>query len=150
MTSFMKIFTEIRLFDNDSADMITDQEIRLIQIGTIQIDLNDKMLEVKDVQYILNIMLNLLSTDLLKKQEFDFDLIFKTDSEKQFKITDMQDQIFHVTKININIYKIAAVKTKSELKTKQKFKDKSTSTFVEDDNTTELKLSRSIYDMMKI
>ena len=72
----------------------------------------------KDVQYILNIILNLLSTNLLEEQEFDFNLIFKTDDKKQFKITDMQNQIFHVIKININIYKIAAVKTKSELKTK--------------------------------
>ena len=76
------------------------------------------MLEVKDVQYILNIMSNLLSTGLLEEQEFDFNLILKTDSKKQFKITDMQDQIFHVTKTNINIYKITAIKTKSELKTK--------------------------------
>ena len=63
-------------------------------------------------------MSNFLSTDLLEKQEFDFNFIFKTDSEKQFKITDMQDQIFHVIKININIYKIAAVKIKSEFKIK--------------------------------
>ena len=45
----MKVFTEIRLFNNDSADMITDQEVKLTQINTIQIDLNDKMLEIKDV-----------------------------------------------------------------------------------------------------
>ena len=49
MISFMKIFTEIKLFDNDSADVITDQEVKLTQINTIQIDLNDKMLEMKDV-----------------------------------------------------------------------------------------------------
>ena len=82
MISFMKVFTEIRLFDNDSADAITDQEVKLTQIDTIQINLNDKMLEVKDVRYISNITTNLLSTDLLEKQEFDFNLIFKTDSEK--------------------------------------------------------------------
>ena len=52
MTSFMKVFTEIRLFDCDSADAITDQEVKSTQISTIQIDLNDKMLEVKDVKYI--------------------------------------------------------------------------------------------------
>ena len=118
MISFMKVFTEIKLFDNDSVNTITGQEVKSIQIDTIQINLNSKMLEVKDVKYISNIMSNFLSTDLLEEQEFDFDLIFKTDSEKQFKITDMQDQIFHAIKININIYKIAAVKTKSELKTK--------------------------------
>ena len=56
----------------------------------------------------------------------------------------MQDQIFHVTKININVYKIVAVKVKSEWK----FKDKLTTTAVKEDD--ELKLSRSIYDMMKI
>src|SRR5436190_20788507 len=98
------------------------------------------MLEIKNVSYISNIMSNFLSTNLLEEQEFDFDLIFKTDDEKQFKITDMQDQIFHVIKININVYKIAAVKIKSKLKTKQKFKNKSTSTSVENDNITELKL----------
>src|SRR5436190_12878243 len=150
MTSFMKIFTEIRLFDNDNVDAITDQEIRLIQIDTIQIDLNDKMLEIKNVRYISNIMSNLLSTELLEEQEFDFDLILKTDSEKQFKITDTQDQIFHVIKININVYKIAVIKTKSEFKTKQKFKNKSISTSVKNDDTTEFKLFRFIYDMMKI
>ena len=91
MISFMNVFTEIRLFDNDSANMIISQEVRLIQIDTIQIDLNDKMLEVKNVRYISNIISNLLSTELLEEQEFDFNLIFKTDSEKQFKITDMQD-----------------------------------------------------------
>ena len=62
----------------------------------------------------------------------------------------MQNQIFHVIKININVYKIAAVKTKSEFKTKQKFKDKSTSTSVKNDDTIELKLLRFIYDMIKI
>ena len=118
MISFMNVFTEIRLFDNDSVDVIIDQEIKFTQIDTIQINLNDKILEVKDVQYISNITSNFLSTKLLEKQEFDFDFIFKTDSEKQFKITDTQDQIFHVTKTNINVYKIAAVKIKSELKTK--------------------------------
>ena len=118
MILFMKIFTEIRFFDNDNVNMIISQEIRLIQINTIQINLNDKMLEIKNVQYISNIMSNFLSTNLLKKQEFDFNLIFKIDDKKQFKITDTQDQIFHVIKININIYKIAIVKIKSELKTK--------------------------------
>ena len=49
MISFMKVFTEIRLFDNNSADMITDQEVKLTQINIIQIDLNNKMLEMKDV-----------------------------------------------------------------------------------------------------
>ena len=146
----MKVFIEIRLFDNDSADTITDQEVKFTQIDTIQINLNDKMLEVKDVQYISNITSNLLSTNLLEEQEFDFNFILKTDSKKQFKITDMQDQIFHVIKININIYKIAVIKTKSELKTKQKFKNKSTSTSIKNDDTTEFKLSRSIYDTMKI
>ena len=63
-------------------------------------------------------MSNFLSTDLLEKQEFDFNFIFKTDSEKQFKITDMQDQIFHATKTNTNIYKITAVKAKPGPKTK--------------------------------
>ena len=146
MISFMKIFTEIRFFDNYNADVIINQEIRLTQIDIIQIDLNDKMLEVKDVRYISNIMSNLLSTKLLEEQEFDFDLILKTDSEKQFKITDTQDQIFHVTKININVYKIAVIKTKSEFKIKQKFK----LTSIEDDDTTELKLPHSIYEKMKV
>ena len=49
MISFMNVFTEIRLFDNDSADVIISQEIRFTQIDIIQVDLNDKMLEVKDV-----------------------------------------------------------------------------------------------------
>ena len=49
MISFMKVFTEIRLFDSDNANTITDQEIKSIQINTIQINLNDKMLEMKDV-----------------------------------------------------------------------------------------------------
>ena len=90
-------------------------------------------------------MSNFLSTDLLEEQEFDFDLILKTNSEKQFKITNMQDQIFHATKININVYKIAVIKTKPGPKTKQK--SKSTSTVEEDD---ELKLSKLIYEIMKI
>ena len=88
MISFMKVFTEIRLFDSNSVNAITDQEIKFIQINIIQIDLNDKILEVKDVQYILNITSNFLSTNLLEEQEFDFNFIFKTDSEKQFKIID--------------------------------------------------------------
>ena len=95
-------------------------------------------------------MSNFLYTDLLEEQEFDFNLILKTDSEKQFKITDMQDQIFHVTKININVYKIAAVKIKSEFKTKQKFKNKSTFTSVENDDIIELKLLCLIYETMKV
>ena len=108
------------------------------------------MLEVKDVQYISNIISNLLSTDLLEEQEFDFNLIFKTDDEKQFKITDMQNQIFHAIKTNINVYKIATVKTKSEFKTKQKFKNKLIFTSVKNDNTTEFKLSCSIYETIKV
>ena len=63
-------------------------------------------------------MSNFLSTNLLEKQEFDFNLIFKTDDKKQFKITDTQNQIFHVIKTNINVYKITAVKIKSEFKSK--------------------------------
>ena len=49
MISFMKVFTEIRLFDSNSVNAITDQEVKSIQIDIIQIDLNDKMLEMKDV-----------------------------------------------------------------------------------------------------
>ena len=60
-------------------------------MNIIQINLNDKMLEVKDVQYILNIISNFLFTELLEEQEFDFDFIFKIDSKKQFKIIDMQN-----------------------------------------------------------
>ena len=85
----MKVFTEIKLFNNDNADAIIDQEIRLTQINIIQVNLNDKMLEIKNVKYILNITSNFLSINLLEEQEFDFDLIFKIDSKKQFKITDI-------------------------------------------------------------
>ena len=49
MISFMKVFTKIKLFDSDNTDAITDQKIKSIQINIIQIDLNDKMLEVKNV-----------------------------------------------------------------------------------------------------
>ena len=49
MISFMKVFTEIRSFDSDSVNAITDQEVKSIQIDIIQINLNDKMLEIKDV-----------------------------------------------------------------------------------------------------
>ena len=49
MISFMKIFIEIKSFDNDNVNMITDQEIKLTQINIIQINLNDKMLEMKNV-----------------------------------------------------------------------------------------------------
>ena len=49
MISFMKVFTKIRLFDSDNANAITDQEIKSTQIDIIQINLNDKMLEMKDV-----------------------------------------------------------------------------------------------------
>ena len=55
----------------------------------------------------------------------------------------MQNHIFHVIKININIYKITTVKTKSEFKIKQKLKAKN-------DNIIEFKLSKCIYNMMKI
>src|SRR5436190_20464144 len=133
MISFMKVFTKIRLFDNDNADTITNQKVKSIQINTIRINLNDKILEMKNVQYILNIILNLLFTNLLEEQEFDFNLIFKTDDKKQFKITDMQNQIFHAIKININIYKITVIKTKLKFKIKQKSK-------IKNDNTTEFKL----------
>ena len=120
------------------------QEVKSTQIEIIQVDLNDQLLEIKNVCYISNIISNLLSTELLEKQRFDFNLIFKTDNEKQFKITDIKDQIFHATKTSFNIYKIAAAKAKSE----QKFKDKSITTAVEEDD--KLKLSRSIYEIMKI
>ena len=83
-------------------------------------------------------MSNLLSTDLLEEQEFNFDLIFKTDNEKQFKITDIKDQIFHAIKTSFNIYKIAVTRTKEKFKEKFKYK----STAVEEDD--KLKLSRSI------
>ncbi len=116
MISFMKVFTNIQSFNNDTADAITDQEVKSTQIETIQVDLNDQLLEIKDVYYILNIISNLLSTDLLEKQKFDFNLILKTNYEKQFKITDTEDQIFHAIKITFNIYKIVAIKAKSEFK----------------------------------
>ena len=93
-------------------------------------------------------MSNLLFTDLLEKQKFDFDLILKTDNEKQFKITDSEDQIFHAIKTSFNVYKIAAVKEK--FKEKFKDKDRSISTSVKDNDTAEFKLPRSIYVMMKI
>src|SRR2546421_6487648 len=124
MTLFMKVFTDMQSFDNDSTDTITGQEVKLTQIETIQVDLNSQMLEIKDVHYISNITSNLLFTGLLEEQRFNFDLILKTDYKKQFKITDLEDQIFHTVKISFNVYKIAAAKAKSESKTNQKFKEK--------------------------
>src|SRR2546421_11714374 len=113
MTSFIEVFTDLQSFSNDkSADAITDQEVKSTQIETIQVDLNNQMLKIKDVCYISNIMSNLLFTNLLEEQKFDFDLILKTDYEKQFKITDIKDQIFHATKTSFNVYKIVAAKTK--------------------------------------
>ena len=57
-------------------------------------------------------MSNFLFTKLLEKQRFDFNFIFKTDNEKQFKITDTENQIFHAIKTSFNIYKITVTKTK--------------------------------------
>ena len=45
----MKIFTEIRLFDSNNVNVITNQKVKSIQINIIQINLNDKMLEMKNV-----------------------------------------------------------------------------------------------------
>src|SRR6266487_4544915 len=101
------------------------------------------MLEIKKICYILNIISNLLSTELLEEQKFDFNLIFKTDSEKQFKITNTENWIFHAIKTSFNVYKIAAVKNKFKEKFKEKFKNKST-IIAEEDN--KLKIFRSIYN----
>src|SRR6266487_4058770 len=145
MISFMKVFTNIQSFNNDTADAITDQEVKSTQIETIQVDLNDQLLEIIDVYYILNIISNLLSTDLLEKQKFDFNLILKTNYEKQFKITDTEDQIFHAIKITFNIYKIVAIKAKSEFKANQKFKEKFKEKLTTDKKDNKLKLSQLIY-----
>src|SRR2546421_6196622 len=105
MTLFMEVFTDLRPFNNndESADAITGQEVKPTQIETIQVDLNSQLLEIKDVHYISNIISNLLFTDLLEEQRFNFNLILKTDNKKQFKITDSKDQIFHATKTSFNV-----------------------------------------------
>src|SRR6266487_6667405 len=103
----MKVFMNMQSFNNNTANAITDQEVKSTQIETIQVNLNNQLLEIKDVCYISNIISNLLSTDLLEEQDFDFNLILKTDNEKQFKITDTEDQIFHAIKTSFNVYKIA-------------------------------------------
>src|SRR5256886_7178668 len=50
--------------------------------------------------------------------------VCSSDLKKQFKITDTENQIFHAIKTIFNIYKITVIKTKSELKANQKFKQK--------------------------
>ena len=65
----MKVFTDMWSFNNndESADAITNQEVKFIQIRIIEVDLNSQLLEIKDVCYISNIMSTLLFTNLLKE-----------------------------------------------------------------------------------
>ena len=106
----------LQLYNKNLANAITNQEIKLIRIETIQVNLNNQQLKIKNIQYIFNITLNLLSQSLLEEQEFDLELISRADSQKQFKLTDSQDQIFHAIKTDTRVYKIAEIKSKSKSK----------------------------------
>jgi len=75
MTAEKDKFIDLKLFNNEEADDITDEEVILMMIETIQVNINRKVLEIEDVRYIFNITSNLLSFSCLEKQDFEMKLI---------------------------------------------------------------------------
>src|SRR5438876_449277 len=115
MTTEKDKFINLKLFNDEETDSITDEEVIFMTIKTIQVNINKKILEIEDVRYILNITSNLFSFSYLEKQDFEMKLIIrKQDDQKVFEIIDQFSQIFHRLLITINIYKIAAVKSQKE------------------------------------
>ena len=67
MTADKDRFIDLKPFNDEAADNIIDEEIISTMIRTIQVNINNKILEIENVRYIFNIMLNLLSLSWLKK-----------------------------------------------------------------------------------
>src|SRR5437667_6462663 len=105
-------FIDLKLFNSEETDDITDEKVISMMIEMIQVNINRKVLEIEDVRYIFNITSNLLSFSCLEKQGFEMKLITrKQDGQKVFEIIDQFGQIFHRLPTTINVYKIAAVKS---------------------------------------
>ena len=75
MTAKKDKFINLKLFNSEEADSITNEEVIPMVIGMIQVNIDGKVLEIEDVRYIPNIMSNLLSFSCLEKQGFEIKLI---------------------------------------------------------------------------
>ena len=75
MTAEKDKFINLKLFNSEETDDITDEKVILMMIEMIQVNINEKVLEIEDVRYIFNIMSNLLSFSCLEKQDFEMKLI---------------------------------------------------------------------------
>ena len=70
MTPFREKFTTFLPLDGSSADAITGDEVKTHGIGTVQLAVDDQILERKNVRYKPNIVTGLISSRLLEKQGF--------------------------------------------------------------------------------
>ena len=75
MTAEKDKFINLKSFNGEEADDIMNEEVILMTIKMIQVNINEKVLEIEDVRYILNITSNLLSFSCLEKQDFEMKLI---------------------------------------------------------------------------
>src|SRR5437762_5408945 len=105
-------FIDLKLFNSEEMNDITDEEVIFMMIEMIQVNIDRKVLEIEDVRYISNIISNLLSFSCLEKQDFEMKLITrKQNDQKVFEIIDQFSQIFHRLPTTTDIYKIAVVKS---------------------------------------
>jgi len=140
-------FINLKLFNSEETDSIMSEKVIFMMIETIQVNINEKILEIENVRYIFNIMSNLLSFSCLEKQDFEMKLITRNqDDQKVFEIIDQFDQIFHELLTTTDVYKIAAVKSQKKIPTNADLNIDTKSNV-----NTELKLKvkkRSIYKIL--
>ena len=70
-------FINLKFFNSEETNSITDEKVILMMIETIQVNIDEKILEIEDVRYILNITSNLFSFSCLEKQDFEMKLIIR-------------------------------------------------------------------------
>ena len=81
MTADKDKFIDLKLFNSEETNDITDEKIILMMIEMIQVNINKKVLKIEDVRYIFNIMSNLLSFSCLEKQDFEMKLITRNQDD---------------------------------------------------------------------
>ena len=72
-----------------------ERSIESLSFSTLKVKIDRMTIIVKDVCYMLMIINNILSTDLLNQQDFKYKLSEMSNDLSAFEITDTEEQIFH-------------------------------------------------------
>jgi hypothetical protein len=97
MSPFRDKFVTYKSIEGPSAGEFLGGKAKAKGIGTVQLSVNDQVLELKEVRYMPDIITSLISYRILEKQGFKINPKPMADGTSLFEITDTQGQSFRAS-----------------------------------------------------